>query len=331
MPRSRRDVRFISVYRFVSNNKNDLAMSKLLFFILAFSLSVCGYAAEEGNTVESDLFAGMRPGDKAAVLMVHFGTTYDDTRALTIDAINRKAGEVFGTQADVREAYTSRIILKKLRAKGIAKPNPHEALEQLRKEGYTHVLIQSTNIIDGVEMESLRRDAESMAGAFIDIRLGTPLLYSVEDYEKVTAILTSGPLSQGQGARVLVGHGTYTPSTAAYAMLDYMLKAKGHGDYIVGTIEGYPSFGDMAAQLEACGLKEVTLTPFMFVAGDHANNDIAVDWKEELEKRGYRVNVLMRGLGEYPEIQDLFIEHARFAAAHKRIGIMEKKKQYARE
>ncbi|MCC8170272.1 MAG: sirohydrochlorin cobaltochelatase [Parabacteroides sp.] len=306
-------------------------MSKLLFFILAFSLSVYGYASEEGNTVESDLFAGMKPGDKAAVLMVHFGTTYDDTRALTIDVINRKAQEVFGAQADVHEAYTSRIILKKLRAKGIAKPNPREALERLRKEGYTHVLIQSTNIIDGVETESLRRDAESMAGAFNDLRMGTPLLYSVEDYEKVTAILTSGPLSQCEGMRILVGHGTYTPSTAAYAMLDYMLKAKGHGEYIVGTIEGYPAFEDMLAQAEASGVKEVTLAPFMFVAGDHANNDIAVEWKEELEKRGYRVNVLMQGLGEYPQIQDLFIEHARFASLHKRIGIMEKKKRYARE
>lgn len=33
---------------------------------------------------------------------------------------------------------------------------------RLRSESYTHVIVQSTNIIDGVEMESLRRDMISV-------------------------------------------------------------------------------------------------------------------------------------------------------------------------
>ena len=69
--------------------------------------------------------------------------------------------------------------------------------------------------------------------------------------------------------------------------------------------------------------------PFMFVAGDHVNNDIAGDWKKELEDNGYEVSVLMEGLGQNPDIQDIFIEHARFAAKHKMVDIMDKKKQYA--
>ncbi|MBQ4013430.1 MAG: sirohydrochlorin cobaltochelatase, partial [Bacteroidales bacterium] len=42
-----------------------------------------------------DLTASMQRGDKAALLLVHFGTTYDETRAKTIDAINAKAAEAF--------------------------------------------------------------------------------------------------------------------------------------------------------------------------------------------------------------------------------------------
>lgn len=283
---------------------------------------------EEGNFHSSDFFASMQAGDKAAVLMVHFGTTYDDTRSLTIDAINRKVRTAFeGTE--VREAYTSRIILRRLKARGIEKPNPAEALKQLKAEGFTHILIQSTNIIEGVEMESLRKDVASLAKDFKDVRIGNPLLYTPEDYEAVIAAITRKAAKEG--ATVLVGHGTYTPSTAQYAMMDYMLKAKGCNNIHVGTIEGYPSFDDMLAQLKAGGAKKVMLMPFMFVAGDHANNDIAGDWKKELEDNGYEVSVLMEGLGQNPDIQNLFIEHARFAAKHKMIDIMDKKKAYAAE
>ena len=54
--------------------------------------------------------------------------------------------------------------------------------------------------------------------------------------------------------------------------------------------------------------------PFLFVAGEHVKNDIAGDWKEELEKQGYHVDVLMKGLGENPAIQDIIVQHARFSA-----------------
>ena len=126
-------------------------------------------------------------------------------------------------------------------------------------------------------------------------------------------------------------HGTVVPATASYAMFDYMLKAKDYENFHVGTIEGYPTFDTMLAKLKASGVKKVMLMPFMFVAGDHVNNDIAGDWKKELEDNGYEVSVLMEGLGQNPDIQDIFIEHARFAAKHKMVDIMDKKKQYAAE
>ncbi len=111
-------------------------------------------------------------------------------------------------------------------------------------------------------------------------------------------------------------------------MLDYMLKAKGHTNCFVGTIEGYPSYDDMLQQLKASGLKKVVLVPLMFVAGEHAKNDIAEDWKTDLEKEGYSVDVKMEGLGQNPEIQDLYISHLKFISGHRKIGIMEKKAIY---
>ena len=296
--------------------------------ILTLFLCVFCRASESGNFVESDLFGQMQPGDKAAILMVHFGTTYDDTRALTIDAINQKIAEAF-KEIEIREAYTSRIVMRRLKARGMDKPNPVEALEKLKADGYTHILIQSTNIIEGIEMESLRKDVASLESAFKDIRIGNPLLYAPEDYEAVIAALTTGETADT--ATLLVGHGTYTPATAQYAMLDYMLKAKGFENYFVGTIEGYPTFDNALAQMKAAGIRKILLRPFMFVAGDHARNDMAGEWKEALEKEGFKIGVQMEGLGQNPAIQALFIEHARFIAGHKMVNITKKKQQYAAE
>lgn len=259
--------------------------------------------------------------------MVHFGTTHDDTRAVTIDAINQKAKDEF-PQLDFREAYTSRIIMRKLSKRGVRKLNPVEALAQLKAEGYTHVIVQSTNIIDGIEMESLRKDIDMMKPLFKEIRLGMPLLYSPEDYKQVIDCLKEK--SKEKTFTILVGHGTYTPATAQYAMLDYMLQTEGYSDFAVGTVEGYPTFDNAIGKLKGQKkIKQVQLLPFMFVAGDHAKNDIAVDMKEVLEKEGYEVTALMEGLGEQPAIQQIYIDHIRFIIKHKQIDIVQKKINYA--
>lgn len=241
--------------------------TSLLSLLLAISL-FCS-AHEGGNFVSSDMLASMKPGEKAALLMVHFGTTHDDTRTQTIDAINAQARKAF-PDLEFREAYTSRIIIRRLKTRGVVKNTPLDALLQLRGEGYTHIIVQSTNIIDGVEMESLRRDVESVLPFFKEIRVSTPLLYSVEDAKKVTDILgqrlnasvQQSAKKKGKEHFVLVGHGTYTPGTATYSQMDYMLKVAGFGNFHVGTIEGYPTFETMLAQLKAAKAKSVTLVPF---------------------------------------------------------------------
>ena len=309
-------------------------MNKFLSLLFLLSVSLLCHAHGGGNYEHSDMLASMKPGDKAALLMVHFGTTHDDTRAATIEAINGKAQTAF-PELKFQEAYTSRIIIRRLKKRGIEKDTPLDALLKLRGKGYTHIIVQSTNIIDGVEMESLRRDVESVLPFFKEVRVGTPLLYSVEDARKVVKIMESRfnvPVQTKKTAKenfVLVGHGTYTPSTAIYSQMDYMLKADGLTNFHVGTIEGYPTFKTMLAQLKAEKAKRVTLVPFMFVAGDHAKNDIAGEWKEMLEKEGFTVKVHLEGLGQIPEIQEIFIEHIRFGLKHRMLDIMTKKAAYA--
>lgn len=251
-------------------------------------------------------------GEKAALLMVHFGTTFDDTRALTIDAINSKAAEEF-PDMEVIEAYTSRIVISRLAKRGIEKPTPRQALLRLAADGYTHVFIQSTNIIDGIEARALWDEAQYMAPFFKDLRVGTPLLYSIEDcleVEKILARRYSGAAGKNS-AVVLVGHGTSTPANAIYSQMDYIFRAEGNPQFHVSTVEGYPTFETTLGALKRGKVKNVTLVPFMFVAGDHARNDIDGEWKERFSQEGFKTASIIEGLGQIPEIQDIFIRHIK--------------------
>lgn len=272
------------------------------------------------------------PKEKTAILMVHFGTTFDDTRTLTIDAINKKAQQTF-PEVKVVEAYTSRIIINRLKKRGVFKSTPQEALLRLAADGYTHIIVQGTNVIDGVEAEVLRKEASLMTPFFEEIRVGRPLLYSVEDCEKVVGILSSRykDATEKKGAVVLIGHGTSTPANAIYSQIDYMFTANGNPSFHVATVEGYPTLATTEQLLKKAHTKNVTLVPFMFVAGDHAKNDIDGEMREELSNDGYNVSTILEGLGQIPEIQDIYIEHIKEAFAAPIMDAAEQKSSYIKE
>ncbi len=272
------------------------------------------------------------PKEKTAILMVHFGTTYDDTRSVTIDAINEKAKKQF-PEVKVMEAYTSRIIIERLKKRGISKQTPQEALLRLAADGYTHVIVQGTNVIDGIEAEVLRNEALMIAPFFKEIRVGRPLLYSIDDCQKVVGILKDRlgkNLSKGSSA-VLIGHGTSTPANAMYSQIDYMFTADGAPQFHVATVEGYPTYETTLARLKSSKVKKVTLVPFMFVAGDHARNDIGGEWRERLEGEGFKVSSILEGLGQVPGIQDIYIDHIKDAFNAPVLDAARQKSSYIKE
>ena len=234
---------------------------KNIFTVLFLLTSIFTFAHGGDGFKHSDIFKTLGPNDKVAILMVHFGTTHDDTRALTIEAINKKVSQTF-PGVEVREAYTSRMIMRRLKEKGMTKPNPTEAMNKLIADGYTHLILQPTNIIEGIEMEALQKEVASYQTKFKDIRLGTALLHSPEDYQAVVKAIATSIKDKEKGDCVFVCHGTYHPANSTYGMLDYVMKAQGHKNYHVGTIEGYPTMDDVIRELEANKAKEVTLIPF---------------------------------------------------------------------
>ena len=303
-------------------------MKKLFAAMMMAAAMSAALYGEEGGFVKSDFYKTMKKNDKASVLMVHFGTTFDDTRKNTIDAVNDEAKKEF-PDMEIREAYTSRIIMRRLKERGIVKDNPTEALDKLAKEGYTHIIVQPTNVINGVESKTLEQQLEMYKDKFKEIRTGSALLSAPEDYKAVAEIINKevGELADDE-AVVLVGHGTHDSGNAAYPAMDYTAKSMGYKFY-VGTIEGFPEFDDVVRGLKKDNIKKVILMPFMFVAGDHANNDIAVDWKEALEKEGFIVEVKLTSLGMMEDIRKMFIDHAKFMLENKKEDMISKKLFYS--
>lgn len=268
-------------------------------------------AAQQSDEIEQNIFQQMQEHDKAVVVAIHFGSSEPSARA-TIDKFNAKLKAAY-PNCDFREAWTSRMIIKKLGKDGVTHIyNPDELLTELEKQGYTHVLMQSSNIINGQEMQSLRFLVDSMRDHFKQIRIGEHLLSSTDDYEKAMNA-TMNAYGKEKEANVLVCHGSEGMINGQYTMLDYMLNASGHPNWYVSTIEGYPTFDNLVDKLKKQKLKTVNLIPFLFVAGDHAKNDIATEWPERLKAFGYKASATLHSIGEIDAILDIYMAHAKHA------------------
>lgn len=284
-------------------------------------------ASAQSRVYEPDsMLSHLAPGEKAAVLLVYFGTTHADAQAKVMDALTMQVRGSF-PQVEVREAYSSRIVVKRLGEKGVVKALPVEALTALAKEGYTRVLVQPCFLVAGLEWQALQHDVESMRSEFQELRLATPLLFYYEDYIKLGTLLAKN--YSGNRLYLLVGHGTYDASTAQYAMLDKVLAEQDHGNFVVGCIEGYPFYEQALAEVESMRPRKVTLVPFMLVFGEHGKNDILQEWQGKLKAAGYRVEVIEKGLGELANIRERFVEIVRYNLTHRRLGIVEKKATYS--
>lgn len=252
-----------------------------------------------------------------AILVISFGTSYNDNREKTIGAIEKDIAEAF-PDFEVRRAFTSKMIIAKLKKRD----NEHvdyidEALMHLADDGFRKVVVQPTHIMNGTEYDFVRNISMGYADRFENLVIGTPLLTSDEDYDDVVDAIDSTMIRENlPNTVVLMGHGTehYANATYSQLMLKLLLSEK---DAVVTTVEGFPSFEDTVKLLGDSRDRTVVTYPFMVVAGDHANNDMAGDeddsLKSVLENAGFKVECRIMGLGEFPEFRRLFVEHVRKA------------------
>ncbi|WP_288580524.1 sirohydrochlorin cobaltochelatase [uncultured Veillonella sp.] len=259
--------------------------------------------------------------NKDAMVVMSFGTTYKDTRVKTIDA-TVDAIKAAHPNTKVITAFTSHIIRDRIQQKeGITYPTPEEALAELKKDGYTRVALASLDVIPGMEYNYDAAVYNLYKNDFKKMTLGTSLMYWMgqenqtdQVIETLKAVQSQFPKLGKEDALLIMAHGTPDPSNAYYSVIQDRIHTLGMKNVFVYTVEGTPNLEQVIPQLKLHGIKHVTLMPFMMVAGDHANNDMAGNepdsHKSILEKEGFKVDTYIHGLGENPNIRNLFVERA---------------------
>lgn len=282
--------------------------------ILALVMTVCMMAACFAGC------SGNKEAEKKAILVVSFGTSYNDSRDATIGAIEEALGDEF-EDYEVRRAFTSQTIIDILKEReDLEIDNVEEALDRAVEDGIKTLVVQPTHLMAGYEYTDLADLLKEYEDKFDQLTLAKPLLDSDDDFNAVVKAITEKTKSydDGETAICFMGHGTEADSNGVYAKLQKKLTEEGYENYYIGTVEAEPSLDTIVKALKENGkYKKVVLEPLMVVAGDHANNDMAGDeedsWKTVLKKEGYEVECILEGLGQIPTIQDIYVAHTQTA------------------
>ena len=284
---------------------------------------ICAAFAGCGSQKAEDVSTSAAKEDTAAkdaeILVVSFGTSYNDSRDITIGAIENAIQEAY-PDYQVKRAFTSQIIIDKLKERdGIEIDNVTEALDRAVNDGVKTLVVQPTHLMNGYEYTDLVDELDTYKDKFDKIAIGDPLLTSDEDFKAVAKAITSETSSydDGQTAICFMGHGTEADSNSVYTKLQETLTSEGYENYYIGTVEATPSVNDVLAAVKEKNYTKVVLEPLMVVAGDHANNDMAGDeddsWKTVFQNAGYQVECVLKGLGQFESIQNIYVDHVKAA------------------
>ena len=307
----------------------------------------------EGEEASPDYF-GLDTGDASLddprnaddigekeILVVSFGTSYNDSRVADIKGIEDAIQAAFPDWS-VRRAFTAQIIINHVQARdGEFIDNVDQALQRAVDNGVKQLVIQPTHLMHGAEYDELMESVNAYADQFETVAVAEPLLGEVgkdatvinEDKAAVAEAIVAAALDEAGYASmedavndgtafVFMGHGTAHVAKVTYSQMQTQMETLGYENVFIGTVEGEPeetACENVIDAVAAAGYKNVVLRPLMVVAGDHANNDMAGDeedsWKTMFldSDKFDSVDCQIAGLGSIEAVEDLYVAHTQAA------------------
>ena len=307
----------------------------------------------EGENADPDYF-GRDTGDASKddplnadeigeneLLVVSFGTSFNDSRAEDIGGIEKALQEAYPDWS-VRRAFTAQIIINHVQARDGEKiDNMQQALDRAVANGVKNLIVQPTHLMHGAEYDEMNEMLDQYRDKFESIAVAEPLLGEVgadatvinADKEAVAKAVTAAAVKEAgydsaaaaaadKTAFVFMGHGTSHTAKVSYSQMQTTMQTLGYDNVFIGTVEGEPEDTSCEAVIEAvkaAGYTKVVLRPLMVVAGDHANNDMAGEdadsWLSQFTAAGCfeSVDCQISGLGRIADIQQLYIAHTKAA------------------
>lgn len=307
----------------------------------------------EGENADPDYF-GRDTGDASKddplnsdeigeneILVVSFGTSFNDSRATDIGGIE-KAVQAAYPDWSVRRAFTAQIIINHVEARDDEViDNMQQALDRAVENGVKNLVVQPTHLMHGAEYDEMTEAINGYKDKFESVAIAEPMLGEVgddatvinDDKKAVAQAITDeackeagfdsmDAAAEAGTAFVFMGHGTSHTANITYDQMQTQMENLGFKNAFIGTVEGKPedtACDKVIEKVKEAGYKNVVLRPLMVVAGDHANNDMAGDdedsWKSQFVASGNFENVdaQIAGLGRIEAVEQLYVDHTKAA------------------
>ena len=307
----------------------------------------------EGENADPDYF-GRDTGDASKddprnqdeigeneLLVVSFGTSFNDSRAEDIKGIEDALAEAYPDWS-VRRAFTAQIIINHVEARDDEViDNMQQALDRAVENGVKNLVVQPTHLMHGAEYDEMTEAINGYKDKFESVAIAEPMLGEVgddatvinDDKKAVAQAITDeackeagfdsmDAAAEAGTAFVFMGHGTSHTANITYDQMQTQMENLGLKNAFIGTVEGKPedtACDKVIEKVKEAGYKNVVLRPLMVVAGDHANNDMAGDdedsWKSQFVASGNFENVdtQIAGLGRIEAVEQLYVDHTKAA------------------
>ena len=275
------------------------------------------------------------------LLVVSFGTSYNDSRVNDIKSIEDALQEAYPDWS-VRRAFTAQIIINHIQARDGEKiDNMTQALDRAVANGVKNLVVQPTHLMHGAEYDEMCATIDEYRDRFESVSIAEPLLGEVgsdatvinADKEVVAKAITAAAVEasgfdsleaakEAGAAFVFMGHGTAHVAKVSYSQMSAQMQNLGYENVFIGTVEGEPeetSCESVIEAVKAAGYTNVILRPLMVVAGDHANNDMAGEdadsWLSQFKASGAfdSIDCQIAGLGGIEDVQKLYVAHTKAA------------------
>jgi sirohydrochlorin cobaltochelatase len=254
---------------------------------------------------------------RTGLLFAAAGTTCPEAGA-AFDCISRAALARF-PQVGQKWTYTSSGVRRKLVSQGCIVLDPQQALTAMEEEGFTHVAVLSLHLSDGMEFGELAETVaafEARKGRLGHLAIGRPLLTSEKNTARaLEAVLAGLPaMPAADDAVVLVAHGSKEPDAVRTLQAAVSLSRRIDRRLIMGMMLGSPSIGEVLQECRDAGVKKAWLVPLMIAAGYSVRDEIAGagagSWTSRFEEAGIRNVPVLKGLGEYAGVVEVWMDQA---------------------
>ncbi len=296
------------------------------------------FGLDTGDASKDDPLA-TAPDKENEILVVSFGTSFNDSRVAAIGAVEKAIQAAYPDWA-VRRAFTAQIIINHIAARDGEQINTvDQALDAAVEAGVKNLVVAPTHLMHGAEYDELVAALKPYEDK-MTITVAEPLLGEVgadatvinDDKKAVAEAVVAAAMqeagfadaaaaAEAKTALVLMGHGTSHTANVTYDQMQTVMDELGYANVFVGTVEGEPADTECSVVIDKvkdAGYENVILRPLMVVAGDHANNDMAdpedeESWFSQFTASGAFKNIdcQINGLGEIPAIQQIYVDHVK--------------------